>query len=748
MAPPELAPYYPVPTTKIVAMEHPMIIKNIDKGLTTLGTGVRPAQIMTAEDHTGCIPIYLRPVDPACAPLLSHNTATNNILLKLTVPKKTGRKRKRGSNDPWIFDSRLVASKLTSEAAQAQHIATDHGIPVDPQLGTSLSVLEPKLEPGTEPHRVTPAPRDDPKAMSSMLLRGAPQWRHCSKDQSGTSAELRSKARLDKPKLLRRALQDNVDQYQIEAVGSIWKTHRYRGMVDFHYSTTHGPFMARIHNDILPANLDTLKQFQFSPDKGIPHPNLELLPPPTLSDKVIPTNWYYHQNSQIKLHTSATGEQKLVNYSSRYIHMVPYVDYDCVEVMQGPANLPPAEPMIQTILAEVTGLFDQRPIWSRRALLNHLNKDNPALYLLRSAIPYVAYQFRRGPWRDALVKYGVDPRKDASFRKYQTVFFKIVDERAIEGVDEEGNADGHWHDIRSEYTRRSMQERDVEHHLRTSHLFDGQSLSLDGKIWQVCDITGPPFLRKLLDTDNLRSECDVRDGWYWNGTMAKIRAIMRTLITAIQLGRTVEEGDFAKTLEFPDFVPGKAVPSAHMPTLRIPEEQLLAEGDRLALVQSEGGDRGDGTVDVKLDAGKSWRKRRLRELRRKELLGSKLGTLMKTKRGRILARKLKGQYSKRKEAGAIVDEPITPSADGSAQVGTSAGIGSYDTPMEDGDQAVDEDGMEDDDEGDQDDDEDDDDDDDMEGILSDVDRSDEDEEDDDEADEGDMRMIDPGLRGL
>jgi hypothetical protein len=280
MAPPELAPYYPVPTTKIVAMEHPMIIKNIDKGLTTLGTGVRPAQIMTAEDHTGCIPIYLRPVDPACAPLLSHNTATNNILLKLTVPKKTGRKRKRGSNDPWIFDSRLVAPKLTSEAAQAQHIGTDHGIPVDPQLGTSLSVLEPKLEPGTEPHRVTPAPRDDPKAMSSMLLRGAPQWRHCSKDQSGTSAELRSKARLDKPKLLRRALQDNVDQYQIEAVGSIWKTHRYRGMVDFHYSTTHGPFMARIHNDILPANLDTLKQFQFSPDKGIPHPNLELLPPP------------------------------------------------------------------------------------------------------------------------------------------------------------------------------------------------------------------------------------------------------------------------------------------------------------------------------------------------------------------------------------------------------------------------------------------------------------------------------------
>jgi general transcription factor 3C polypeptide 5 (transcription factor C subunit 1) len=36
-----------------------------------------------------------------CTPLLSHNSATNNLLLKITVPKRTGRKRKRGSQDPY-----------------------------------------------------------------------------------------------------------------------------------------------------------------------------------------------------------------------------------------------------------------------------------------------------------------------------------------------------------------------------------------------------------------------------------------------------------------------------------------------------------------------------------------------------------------------------------------------------------------------------------------------------------------------
>lgn len=34
-------------------------------------------------------------------PLLSTSSASNNILLKVTVPKRTGRKRKRGSDEPF-----------------------------------------------------------------------------------------------------------------------------------------------------------------------------------------------------------------------------------------------------------------------------------------------------------------------------------------------------------------------------------------------------------------------------------------------------------------------------------------------------------------------------------------------------------------------------------------------------------------------------------------------------------------------
>ena len=34
-------------------------------------------------------------------PLTSHNAATRNVVVKITVPKRTGRKRKRGSDGPF-----------------------------------------------------------------------------------------------------------------------------------------------------------------------------------------------------------------------------------------------------------------------------------------------------------------------------------------------------------------------------------------------------------------------------------------------------------------------------------------------------------------------------------------------------------------------------------------------------------------------------------------------------------------------
>jgi general transcription factor 3C polypeptide 5 (transcription factor C subunit 1) len=56
-------------------------------------------QILDSENIEACVPLYLRHNNPMSVPILSRNNATDNILLKITVPKRTGRKRKRGSQE-------------------------------------------------------------------------------------------------------------------------------------------------------------------------------------------------------------------------------------------------------------------------------------------------------------------------------------------------------------------------------------------------------------------------------------------------------------------------------------------------------------------------------------------------------------------------------------------------------------------------------------------------------------------------
>lgn len=50
-----------------------------------------------------------------CEPTLSHNAPTHNLLLKIIVPKRTGRKRKRGTQEPYEMDHAALPSQTSSE---------------------------------------------------------------------------------------------------------------------------------------------------------------------------------------------------------------------------------------------------------------------------------------------------------------------------------------------------------------------------------------------------------------------------------------------------------------------------------------------------------------------------------------------------------------------------------------------------------------------------------------------------------
>jgi general transcription factor 3C polypeptide 5 (transcription factor C subunit 1) len=311
-----------------------------------------------------------------------------------------------------------------------------------------------------------------------------------------------------------------------------------------------------------------IRNFKFDLSRGVKK-NDELIPPPIFSDKFIPFNWAYAQNPLVQTTIDPSTGQKTVKNKSKSKRLDSnYIHHTQDAVPDGPKVSVPNDPMLISLIELIHEALELRPIWTRRALVNHLG-DVPAVHLFKHAIQYVGYQFRGGPWRDGIIKFGLDPRKDIKCRVYQTVFFKLYEDE--NGARAPGDA---WQDHRSQYTRKRMDGPGMD----TSHLFDGTSVSMDGKIWQLCDITDP-ILHPLIHTENLREECDADgDGWYLNGVLAKIKAIMRTKIGAIRIGREMNNEDFDKTFAVPDHVPGKKSVSVPVPDWKVNPEQAKALG--------------------------------------------------------------------------------------------------------------------------------------------------------------------------
>ncbi|KAJ4302171.1 tau 95 subunit of transcription factor TFIIIC [Collariella sp. IMI 366227] len=207
---------------------------------------------------------------------------------------------------------------------------------------------------------------------------------------------------------------------------------------------------------------------------------------------------------------------------------------------------------IAAIITEMRLAMDERPIWTRRSMWNRLGAKFAELPknggLVRHCLQYAGYQFKGGPWRDALVRYGLDPRTDPRYRVYQTLIFKLHKTRI-------GSVGRSWQAVRrkeigvSNFGKawQDLAGKD-EASLRT-HVFNGESFSTDGKVWQVCDITDP-LLAQLFADAEVREECDVEvSGYYHRVLWSVAKAIMKCKMVAIRFNRTVTDEDFSGALD-------------------------------------------------------------------------------------------------------------------------------------------------------------------------------------------------------
>ncbi|ODH12645.1 hypothetical protein ACO22_08059 [Paracoccidioides brasiliensis] len=500
------APWYSIPAREIVSVEHPCFIIN------------PPRQDASAN-------LFLSPEDGMSRPLSSTCNSANNVLLKITLPRRTGRKRKRGSNEPFTRHDNAAMS------------ATAGGV-----------------------------------------------------DKPSSSAPPPSRA-LSARDLLRR-LQDNVGKYEVEAVGRVERMHVFRGMPDFVYSTTSSPFMTKFREKILPFEYDKLKEFQFDMSKGHTS-NVDIIPPPALSRGDVPFNYLYRQNPTVKQSIGPSGEITTTNTQQIVKVLTHLVACDVPAVPTAPReNCPPISTLDKTLQETISilqSLFESRLAWTRRGLRNHLI-TNEQKYALRLAVPYVGYIFRSGPWRDAIVKFGHDPRTHPSSCIYQTFMFRTLPSPITEQLDENDNDNDNDNDnentpapapapppaTKSTTTPTSNRRQTLPRPSTTlgdqstqstcpSHIFTGQApLPRDGKLWMICDIKDP-ILAKLLKPRTSQSSLDSKNacdilssGWYGNVTLAVAKTIMRAKIQHMLEFNTTPafEEDFAPLLRFPERVGG------------------------------------------------------------------------------------------------------------------------------------------------------------------------------------------------
>ena len=412
--------------------------------------------------------VSLRPRDPLAKKLVSSAIETRNVLVKVSLPKRTGRKRKRGSDQPF----------------------THH--PSDSKNGNS--------------------------------------------DGSNSS--------ITAPEFLRR-LKDNPDDYTIQPVGTVNETHRFRNLPDFQMIASDNAMMRELTVHALKPNYEALKTLKIDNRPGASHIE-SFVAPPSFMAANMPYRYEFNQASGVKFSQDASGNATTTNIQAPPRRVVVAVEPDVAEVPQGPpASLERHHQFghyLDDAVRALRELLEKRPLLTRRVAMNFIPQYSDSVF--KEATQWVGYSFRAGPWRDSLIKYGVDPRKDPKYRIYQTLMFQLdkKSDPIAPGNNPNSNNDS------STGTSTGNPPEGWQ-----NHIFDGKHVRHGGgKTWQICDVTDP-LIKSLFETQAIQTECDVHQfGWFYNGTVCKARAIMRDKMDYLFRGAEPPEAEYEKIARMPD----------------------------------------------------------------------------------------------------------------------------------------------------------------------------------------------------
>lgn len=247
------------------------------------------------------------------------------------------------------------------------------------------------------------------------------------------------------------------------------------------------------------------------------------------------------------------------------------VSYNCDMVPQAAhAVRPPVHRGKQAytqLLTLLRKLFRRRPVWVRRALLLGVPPELRTGF--KKAISVVSYSFQgSGPFIQACIRYGYDPRKDPQSRKYQVMEVRcghplveaarLIQEQGqmeediptkIVGLDDNEDEDGDEDEDEDE----DMDEEELEvtgdvpmkvFKMPPEFVLNGIPKKRNN-FFQICDMTLDPIV-KAVKEEKVNKKYDQKDGFFTDNGIQRLQTVVKS--TLFKMSKQVVGDDRAKEI--------------------------------------------------------------------------------------------------------------------------------------------------------------------------------------------------------
>ncbi|SAM09234.1 hypothetical protein [Absidia glauca] len=321
----------------------------------------------------------------------------------------------------------------------------------------------------------------------------------------------------------RRKKNQPEDQGQLstEIVGTIPQTCRFRGMADFQFVVPQSDPLRKLRSALLDGDAKQIQRFRFRGDDNN-NGDLQGIPPPVFSNMEEPFKYDYKQNAPVVrvrvLQSDGTANRK----KKIKLQLKKKWQSFMKNVLSG-----------QDLLSVAYWTLKKDAI-SPGTLMISKHHISPRLTVFTifgsiSVLPYFAYSFQNGPWRECWVKYGVDPRLDQCYAIYQQLDIRMNQSQPGTSSYVRAKRPNPLSTLSASYNMSSNSSHSqTSKNETTRHVFDGQIVPSHSAWYQVCDIidpdfacifhstdymhAGPPTLQQLADTGRCDSMPNLDEG--------------------------------------------------------------------------------------------------------------------------------------------------------------------------------------------------------------------------------------------